>query len=159
MSNLFGVFGIRVDHTVSISSGNGFFFCNRAVKWGQVQLSMYVLVWLAELEGWLILQYNLMCAQWQALVIPLTLTSFMYTGSFVLKLLSMIKDLDEHSSDGRTLPVLVSCFQNIVDWAITSASSVSAWRNYVVVRVPVYTFRNNTSTMQPKLYGWWSLLH
>ncbi|KAL0410092.1 UNVERIFIED_CONTAM: CAAX prenyl protease 2 [Sesamum latifolium] len=37
---------------------------------------------------------------WQALVFPLSLTSFMYTGSFAWKLLSMLQASNEHLNSG-----------------------------------------------------------
>ncbi|KAL6574987.1 hypothetical protein OROMI_012272 [Orobanche minor] len=74
---------------------------------------------------------------WQSLVFPLLLTSFMYTGSFTLKLLSMLQARNEHLSDGGNLSVIYikSIFLNIIDWIVSVSSSLSSWRNYVVAPV------------------------
>ncbi|PIN05407.1 Prenyl protein protease [Handroanthus impetiginosus] len=71
---------------------------------------------------------------WQALVFPLSLTSLMYTGSFALKLLSMLQESDEHFHSGGNISVLCikSIFTKIIDWVISIASNVSCWRNYFV---------------------------
>ncbi|KAL0338617.1 UNVERIFIED_CONTAM: CAAX prenyl protease 2 [Sesamum angustifolium] len=67
---------------------------------------------------------------WQALVFPLSLTSFMYTGSFAWKLLSMLQASNEHLNSGGN--ELVSSFRKFVDWVLSLTSSVSSWRNYFV---------------------------
>ncbi|KAL0309545.1 UNVERIFIED_CONTAM: CAAX prenyl protease 2 [Sesamum radiatum] len=67
---------------------------------------------------------------WQALVFPLSLTSFMYTGSFAWKLLSMLQASNEHLNSGGD--ELVSSFRKFVDWVLSLTSSVSSWRNYFV---------------------------
>ncbi|KAK4419363.1 CAAX prenyl protease 2 [Sesamum alatum] len=85
-SNLFGVYGIRVDHI------------------------------------------------WQALVFPLSLTSFMYTGSFAWKLLSMLQASNEHlNGGGNELVICIkSSFWKFIDWVLSLTSNVSSWRNYLV---------------------------
>ncbi|KAL0374890.1 UNVERIFIED_CONTAM: CAAX prenyl protease 2 [Sesamum radiatum] len=67
---------------------------------------------------------------WQALVFPLSLTSFMYTGSFAWKLLSMLQASNEHLDSGGD--ELVSSFRKFIDWVLSLISNVSSWRNYFV---------------------------
>ncbi|KAK4478732.1 hypothetical protein RD792_014230 [Penstemon davidsonii] len=71
---------------------------------------------------------------WQALVFPLVLTSFMYTGSFVRKFLSMLQESNEHLGDGGNLSnfCIKSIFSEFIDWAVSNSSNISSWRNYFV---------------------------
>ncbi|KAL8526334.1 hypothetical protein ACS0TY_015523 [Phlomoides rotata] len=71
---------------------------------------------------------------WQAVVYPLSLTSFMYAGSFAKKLLSMLQASNEHLNSGGNLSVacIKSIFLRIIDWVVSVTSSVSSWRNYFV---------------------------
>ncbi|KAK4478733.1 hypothetical protein RD792_014231 [Penstemon davidsonii] len=72
---------------------------------------------------------------WQALVFPLVLTSFMYTGSFVRKFLSMLQESNEHLGDGGNLSnfCIKSIFSEFIDWAVSNSSNISSWRNYFVI--------------------------
>ncbi|KAL3628299.1 hypothetical protein CASFOL_027345 [Castilleja foliolosa] len=67
---------------------------------------------------------------WQALALPILLTSLMYSGSITLKLLSIL-------NNGETLSVVYikSFFPKIADSVVSNISSVKSWRNYVVAPV------------------------
>ncbi|XP_042053762.1 CAAX prenyl protease 2-like [Salvia splendens] len=71
---------------------------------------------------------------WQALVYPLLLTAFMYSGSFALKFLIMLQTSREYLDSGGNLSV--ACVKSIslktVDWVVSTASCMSSWRNYFV---------------------------
>ncbi|KAK6139920.1 hypothetical protein DH2020_026296 [Rehmannia glutinosa] len=110
-SNLFGVYGIRLDHIVS---------------------TLY--------ETVLILRQ----ANWQALVFPLSLSSFMYTGSFAVKLLSMLQASNEHLNSDENLSAVCikNIFLRIIDWVVSKTSCVSSWRNYFVVSVLLFPIRD-----------------
>ncbi|CAA0837853.1 CAAX prenyl protease 2 [Striga hermonthica] len=70
---------------------------------------------------------------WQALVFPLLLTSLMYSGTFTLRLLSMFHASNEHLSLGSLSIIYIkSVLLKIIDLVVSTAYSVSAWRNYVV---------------------------
>ncbi|KAG8376699.1 hypothetical protein BUALT_Bualt09G0091100 [Buddleja alternifolia] len=71
---------------------------------------------------------------WQALVFPLSLTSLMYTGSFVLKILSMSRASNEHFNSGENLSnvCIRSAFLKFIDLVVSITSNVSYWRNYFV---------------------------
>lgn len=85
-SNLFGVYGIRVDHI------------------------------------------------WQAVVFPLSLTSLMYAGSLVLKSLLLLDSWKEQWHNGGQLSFdgLKYVVGKSIIWMHSIASSVMAWRNYIV---------------------------
>ncbi|KAG6437251.1 hypothetical protein SASPL_102163 [Salvia splendens] len=72
---------------------------------------------------------------WQALVYPLLLTAFMYSGSFALKFLIMLQTSREYLDSGGNLSV--ACVKSIslktVDWVVSTASCMSSWRNYFVI--------------------------
>ncbi|KAH0737109.1 hypothetical protein KY290_035814 [Solanum tuberosum] len=72
---------------------------------------------------------------WQAVVFPLTLTSLMYAGTFILKLLLLLDSGQEDGGNGRSLSL--DSIKNVVHEFIESVSSVasdiSAWRNFFVV--------------------------
>ncbi|XP_042045950.1 CAAX prenyl protease 2-like isoform X2 [Salvia splendens] len=74
---------------------------------------------------------------WQSLVYPLLLTSFMYSGSFALKFLSMLQTSREYLDSGGNLSV--ACVKSIslmiVDWVVSTASCMSSWRNYFVAPI------------------------
>lgn len=73
--------------------------------------------------------------QWQALVFPLSLTSLMYSGSFVLKTLSLVDSAKENMENGGRLSLdsVKSVFDTSINEIISTASNVMAWRTYVVV--------------------------
>lgn len=73
--------------------------------------------------------------QWQAAVIPLSLTSLMYAGSFCLKSLLLMESWKEHLNEdgGLSFDCVKHLLQNFIDWMSSAASNVLAWRNYVVV--------------------------
>ncbi|XP_022868904.1 CAAX prenyl protease 2 isoform X2 [Olea europaea var. sylvestris] len=71
---------------------------------------------------------------WQALVFPLSLTSLMYTGSFVSKLLLAHSTCSEHWNNGGNLSVdcIKGILQQFICCILSMASNVSCWRNYFV---------------------------
>ncbi|XP_057777870.1 CAAX prenyl protease 2 [Salvia miltiorrhiza] len=71
---------------------------------------------------------------WQALAYPLSLTALMYSGSFALKLLSMLQTSKEYLDSGGDLSVacIRSIFLKIIDGVVSTASCMSSWRNYFV---------------------------
>lgn len=75
--------------------------------------------------------------QWQALVIPLSLTSLMYSGSFILKILQLLDSYKEHQSYGGNefVDYVIAVPQRFSEWIFSMASNISAWRNYIVVSI------------------------
>lgn len=73
--------------------------------------------------------------QWQAVVLPVSLTCLMYAGSLVLKALLLVDRWRERVSRGEELSYeyIQGSLLGFVDSIISVASNVSAWRNYVVV--------------------------
>ncbi|KAL2508843.1 CAAX prenyl protease 2 [Forsythia ovata] len=71
---------------------------------------------------------------WQALVFPLSLTSLMYTGSFVLKFLLALSTCSEHWNNSGILSVVFikGVLQRFICWILSMASNISSWRNYFV---------------------------
>ncbi|TXG58286.1 hypothetical protein EZV62_016115 [Acer yangbiense] len=71
---------------------------------------------------------------WQAVVFPLSLTSLMYAGSLVLKSMSLLKSWKKNMNDGGGVSsdCIKSALQTFLDYMISMASDVMAWRNYVV---------------------------
>lgn len=71
---------------------------------------------------------------WQAVVFPLTLTSLMYAGTLIRKLLLLLDSGQEDGESGRSLSF--DSIKNVVHEFIESVSSIasdiSAWRNYFV---------------------------
>ncbi|KAF8403268.1 hypothetical protein HHK36_011369 [Tetracentron sinense] len=71
---------------------------------------------------------------WHALVFPISVTSLLYAGSLVSKSLLLVNSWKEQKDHGRGYPFdgikIVS--QRFLDWITSIASSVLAWRNYVV---------------------------
>lgn len=61
----------------------------------------------------------------------------MYSGSFALKLLSVLQSIREYLDGGGGLTVssIKRIFLKIVDWIVSKASCMQSWRNYVVVSV------------------------
>ncbi|KAI9153697.1 hypothetical protein LWI28_015213 [Acer negundo] len=71
---------------------------------------------------------------WQAVVFPLSLTSLMYAGSLVLKSMLLLKSWKKNMNDGGGVSsdCIKSALQTFLDYMISMASDVMAWRNYVV---------------------------
>ncbi|KAK4833482.1 hypothetical protein QYF36_005717 [Acer negundo] len=71
---------------------------------------------------------------WQAVVFPLSLTSLMYAGSLVLKSMLLLKSWKKNMNDGGGVSsdFIKSALQTFLDYMISMASDVMAWRNYVV---------------------------
>ncbi|KAL0555349.1 hypothetical protein IC582_009293 [Cucumis melo] len=71
---------------------------------------------------------------WQAVFFPLSLTSFMYVGSMVLKSLLLVDSWREHMNHGGDS--LLNCarmlWTRVLDWGLSTVSNILAWRNYVV---------------------------
>ncbi|CAN0879519.1 CAAX prenyl protease 2 [Linum grandiflorum] len=73
---------------------------------------------------------------WQAAVYPLSLTSLMYAGSLVVKLLEVMESWTEHTDQGGdVLDFVKDQLQDFRAWMSSSVSNVLAWRNYVVAPI------------------------
>ncbi|KAG4996362.1 hypothetical protein AAZX31_10G066900 [Glycine max] len=71
---------------------------------------------------------------WQAVVLPLCLTSLMYSGSMFLKCLLLLASWRQHTNSGAALS-FDSCkfaLQRFLDWLSAISSNILVWRNYVV---------------------------
>jgi len=73
--------------------------------------------------------------QWQAVLVPLALTSLMYAGSLFLKSLLLFDFWRQHSFFGGEISVdsLRCAVTRFIDWLSEISSNVLTWRNYVVV--------------------------
>ncbi|CAI8602594.1 unnamed protein product [Vicia faba] len=71
---------------------------------------------------------------WQALVIPLALTSLMYAGSLFLKTLLLFDFWRQHTffDDGLSFDSFKCALAKFIDWMSAISSNVLTWRNYVV---------------------------
>ncbi|XP_037492181.1 CAAX prenyl protease 2 isoform X3 [Jatropha curcas] len=72
---------------------------------------------------------------WQAVAFPLSLTSLMYAGSFLDKLLMLVDSWKEDMNEGGggfSFDSIKHLLQNFVVWMSSTASNVMAWRNFVV---------------------------
>ncbi|MFS7908987.1 putative CPBP intramembrane metalloprotease [Helianthus anomalus] len=71
---------------------------------------------------------------WEAVVFPLCLTSLMYIGSFILKILSIWSSWAEHGD--RQIDIsfhgLKSGLQNLINWMVSAVYDISVWRMYIV---------------------------
>ncbi|KAJ0949887.1 putative CPBP intramembrane metalloprotease [Helianthus annuus] len=74
---------------------------------------------------------------WEAVVFPLCLTSLMYIGSFILKILSIWSSWAEHGD--RQIDIsfhgLKSGLQNLINWMVSAVYDISVWRMYIVAPV------------------------
>ncbi|KAK4396506.1 CAAX prenyl protease 2 [Sesamum angolense] len=78
---------------------------------------------------------------WQALVFPLSLTSFMYTGSFAWKLLSMLQASNEHlNSGGNELVIYLYVF-------LLNILSVSILLGTAYGRVGIQSLYDSSATL------------
>lgn len=71
---------------------------------------------------------------WQAVVFPLTLTSLMYAGTLILKLLLLLDSGQEDGENGRNLSLdsIKNAVPEFIESISSMASNISAWRNYFV---------------------------
>ncbi|XP_015898745.3 CAAX prenyl protease 2 [Ziziphus jujuba] len=71
---------------------------------------------------------------WQAVVFPLSLTSLMYAGSLVLKSLLLIDSWSDYvnSSGGFSFGCIKTVLQSVLEWGLSAASNILAWRTFVV---------------------------
>lgn len=71
---------------------------------------------------------------WEAVVLPLCLTSLMYVGSFVLKLFSLWSSWAEHGDHQieRSFDGLKSVLQRLINWLLSAVYNISAWRTFIV---------------------------
>lgn len=72
--------------------------------------------------------------QWQAVLLPLSLTSLMYAGSFASKFLFLMGTWKDDKLNGTRL---FNCItpQWLLGWIHSISSNVLAWRTYVVVSI------------------------
>ncbi|XP_028187053.1 CAAX prenyl protease 2-like isoform X1 [Glycine soja] len=70
---------------------------------------------------------------WQAVVLPLCLTSLMYAGSIFLKCLLLLASWRQHSSsEALSLDSFKCSLQRFLDWLSVILSNILVWRNYVL---------------------------
>lgn len=71
---------------------------------------------------------------WQAVVLPLFLTSLMYAGSFVLKFFTLWSSWAEQGGHGIDLSFdgLRSVLLKLINSTISVVSNISSWRMYIV---------------------------
>ncbi|KAM3341394.1 CAAX prenyl protease 2 isoform X1 [Capsicum galapagoense] len=71
---------------------------------------------------------------WQAVIFPLTLTSLMYAGTLILKLLLLLDSAQEDRENGRSLSldIIKNAVHEFIESISSMASNISAWRNYFV---------------------------
>ncbi|KAI3738136.1 hypothetical protein L2E82_28155 [Cichorium intybus] len=71
---------------------------------------------------------------WEAVLFPLSLTSLMYTGSFLLKFLSLWTSLTEQ--DGQRINLsfhaLKTLLQSLIIWIQSLVYNIASWRLYIV---------------------------
>jgi prenyl protein peptidase len=73
--------------------------------------------------------------QWQALILPLALTSLMYAGSLLLKSLQLFDFWRQHGffGGGLSFDSFKCAATRFIDWLSEISSNVMTWRNYIVV--------------------------
>ncbi|KAL3754140.1 hypothetical protein ACJRO7_001398 [Eucalyptus globulus] len=71
---------------------------------------------------------------WQAVVLPLSLTSLMYAGNLALKLLLWVDSWKEHQNCAGcfSFEYIYNSVQFLFRWILSRASNIMAWRNFVV---------------------------
>ncbi|KFK36523.1 hypothetical protein AALP_AA4G135300 [Arabis alpina] len=72
---------------------------------------------------------------WQGVVYPLLLTSLVYAGSLVSKLLFILESCRENDGGCSLFNDIKSFVQTIPAWVLAAASNISFWRNLVVAPV------------------------
>ncbi|VVB02320.1 unnamed protein product [Arabis nemorensis] len=72
---------------------------------------------------------------WQGVVYPLLLTSLIYAGSLVSKLLLLLESWRENGGGCSLFNDINSFVQTTPAWVLAAASNVSVWRNFVVAPV------------------------
>ncbi|CAN1820824.1 CAAX prenyl protease 2 [Linum perenne] len=74
--------------------------------------------------------------QWQAVVYPLSLTSLMYVGSLVHKLMLVVESWREHTEQGGHIGDFAKDqLQDFRAWMSSTITNVLAWRSYVVAPI------------------------
>ena len=137
--HMFGVFGIRRDHIVS----NVYEIHGSIEGWKSI---LSCVVWWCQVVVFVIIRrlgkrvthcWIFCMKQWQAVVLPLCLTSLMYSGSMFLKCLLVLASWRQHTNSGAALS-FDSCkfaLQRFLDWLSAISSNILVWRNYVVVSI------------------------
>ncbi|XP_047167495.1 CAAX prenyl protease 2 [Vigna umbellata] len=71
---------------------------------------------------------------WQAVILPLCLTSLMYAGSIFDKCLLLLASWRQHASSGDALSFdyYKIALHQFLDWLSEISSNILVWRNYVV---------------------------
>ncbi|XP_065857558.1 CAAX prenyl protease 2 isoform X2 [Euphorbia lathyris] len=69
---------------------------------------------------------------WQAVVLPLSLTSLMYAGTLVLKSLVLVDICKESEGGGFSIDCTKRLLRNLTYLMSATTSDVMAWRNYIV---------------------------
>lgn len=92
-------------------------------------------------KGWLLLiscWIAILCMkQWQAVIIPLSLTSLMYAGSLVLKSLLLLDSWKDQWNHGDRMSVdsVKDILGKSVMWMQSVSSNIMVWRNFIVVSI------------------------
>lgn len=134
--HMFGVFGIRRDHIVS----NVYEIHGSIEGWKSI---LSCVVWWCQVVVFVIIRrlgkrvthcWIFCMKQWQAVVLPLCLTSLMYAGSIFLKCLLLLASWRQHSSsEALSLDSFKCSLQRFLDWLSVILSNILVWRNYVLV--------------------------
>ncbi|PNY14116.1 CAAX prenyl protease 2-like protein [Trifolium pratense] len=71
---------------------------------------------------------------WQALVLPLSLTSLLYAGSLLLKSLQLFDFWRQHGifGGGLSFNSFKCAATSVIDWLSEISSNIMTWRNYIV---------------------------
>ncbi|CAH1442127.1 unnamed protein product [Lactuca virosa] len=71
---------------------------------------------------------------WEAVLLPLFLTSLMYTGSFLLKFFSLWTSLTKQSGQQIDLSFhgIKTALQHFINWIHSHVCNISSWRLYIV---------------------------
>lgn len=96
-------------------------------------------------KGWLLLiscWIAILCMkQWQAVIIPLSLTSLMYAGSLVMKSLLLLDSWKDEWTHGDRISrdSVTDIAGKSINWMQSVSSNIMVWRNFIVVSIlPCY---------------------
>jgi len=89
--------------------------------------------------------------QWQAVILPLCLTSLMYAGSIFDKCLLLLASWRQHASSGDALSFdyYKIALQQFLDWLSEISSNILVWRKYVVVSTTVIIVHDPYTSNKP----------
>lgn len=122
------------------------------------------LVLFADSNGWPLLiscWIAILCMkQWQAVIIPLSLTSLMYGGSLVLKSLLLLDSWKDQWNHGDRISwdSVKDIAGKSINWMQSVSSNIMVWRNFIVVSIlPCYHINLEWAIYLRLLRGfkWW----